>query len=63
MSTFKLPIRKVRINKETMSWSNYERDMVSMARHVYEAHEIVAKLLGFKCGAEMDYYLRQSTEQ
>lgn len=59
----KPPIRKVSINKGTMSWSDYGRDMVSMARHVYEAHETVAKLLGFKCGAEMDDYLRRSTEQ
>mgnify|MGYP004639392883 FL=1 len=62
-NTSKLPIRKVSINKGIMSWSDYGRDMVSMARHAYEAHETVAKLLGFKCGAEMDDYLRRSTEQ
>ena len=61
--TSKLPIRKVSINKGTMGWSDYGRDMVNIARHVYEAHETVAKLLGFKCGAEMDYYLTRSTEQ
>ena len=62
-NTSKLPIRKVSINKGTMSWSDYGRDMVVMARHIYEAHETVAKLLGFKCGAEMDDYLERSTEQ
>ena len=46
-----------------MSWNDYGRDMVVMARHIYEAHETVAKLLGFKCGAEMDEYLGRSTEQ
>ena len=62
-NTSKLPIRKVSINKGTMSWSDYGRDMVNMARHIYEAHETVAKLLGFKCGAEMDEYFERSTEQ
>ena len=62
-NTSKLPIRKFRTNKGTMCWSDYERNMVVMAQHVYEAHEIVAKLLGFKCGAEMDEYLGRSTEQ
>lgn len=62
-NTSKLPIRKASINKGTMSWNDYGRDMVVMARHIYEAHEIVAKLLGFKCGAEMDEYLERSTEQ
>lgn len=62
-NTSKLPIRKNSINKVSMSWNDYGRDMVSMAQHIYEAHETVAKLLGFKCGAEMDDYLRRSTEQ
>ena len=62
-NTSKLPIRKVSINKGTMSWSDYGRDMVVMARHMYEAHETVAKLLGFKCGEEMEEYLGRSTEQ
>ena len=62
-NTSKLPIRKVSINEGTMSWNNYERKMVNMARHIYEAHETVAKMLGFKCGAEMDEYLGRSTEQ
>lgn len=59
----KLPIRKTSINKGTMSWNDYGVKMVNMARHIYEAHETVAKLLGFKCGAEMDEYLGRSTEQ
>lgn len=62
-NTSKLPIIKNSINKGTMSWSDYGIDMVIMARHIYEAHETVAKLLGFKCGAEMDEYLGRSTEQ
>ena len=62
-NTSKLPNRKISINKGTMSWSDYGRDMVVMARHIYEAHETVAKLLGFKCGAETDEYLGRSTEQ
>ena len=62
-NTSKLPIRKFRTNKGTMCWSDYERNMVVMARHVYEAHETVAKMLGFKCGAEMDEYFERSTEQ
>ena len=62
-NTSKLPIRKVSINKGTMSWNDYGRDMVIMARHIYEAHETVAKLLGFKCGAEMDEYFERNTEQ
>lgn len=62
-NTSKLPIRKASINKETMSWSDYGRDMVNTARYIYEAHETVAKLLGFQCGAEMDEYLGRSTEQ
>ena len=62
-NTSKLPNRKISINKGTMSWNDYGRDMVVMARHIYEAHETVAKLLGFKCGAEMDEYFGRSTEQ
>ena len=62
-NTSKLPNRKISINKGTMSWNDYGRIMVNAARHIYEAHETVAKLLGFKCGAEMDDYLERSTEQ
>lgn len=62
-NTSKIPLKKVSINKGVASWNEYGRDMVDMAKHIYEAHETVAKLLGFKCGAEMDDYLRRSTEQ
>lgn len=62
-NTSKLPIRKVSINEGTMSWNDYGRKLVNTARHIYEAHETVAKMLGFKCGAEMDEYLGRSTEQ
>ena len=62
-NTSKLPNRKISINKGTMSWNDYGIKMVNAARHIYEAHETVAKLLGFKCGAEMDEYFERSTEQ
>ena len=62
-NTSNVPSRKISIKKGTMSCNDYGRDMAVMARHIYEAHETVAKLLGFKCGAEMDEYFERSTEQ
>ena len=62
-NTSKLPVKKVSMNRGKMSWNKYEKNMIVMAKHIYEAHETVAELLGFKSGAEMDDYLRRSIEQ
>lgn len=49
-------------NGKIKTWNEYGKNMISMAKHIYEAHEYAAKALGFTCGAEMDEYLRRINE-
>lgn len=45
-------------NGKIKSFRDYGLNQILLARHIYEAHELAAKSLGFSCGAELDEYLK-----
>lgn len=62
-NTSKIALKEVNVtNSRIKSFNEYGKNMLELAKHIYEAHEYAAKALGFSCGAEMDDYIRRSSE-